>query len=509
MIEAPKLTPFFGFVENNNDEIIKANRYQVRVVGYNSSNEGELPSSALKWFPALNGMEASLGGIGRTTRFLKGTMVFGFYLDNNLQEGIIMGSLLGANDVSSIAKGEGGIPLQLMQSNPVSGVPDGRGGTFSQPFPDGETSYSKNDVNITESGHMIMVDDTPGSERIVIMHKSGTYEEIRANGEHTIRNVEDGYEINLRDKYLFINGDFSHFVKGDYHLNVGGEMYCKVGGDVIFDTKKVLTLGNSEATDHISSNVSGRDHIHGGVQNGSGTTSNPLGANAGFAPTPANTFSLETEDTGLTASVISSGLSQGFITPEDVQVAETYVPEVVEKDETPIPETPAQVVDCSTAVDDKGKVDYSALLAPGITLRSVSLGAVVSQYAIQDQNGLTKSDIVCNLKNLVENVLVPLKAQYPGAMVTSGFRAGTGKSQHMRGEAIDIQFRGASKTDYYNIAVWIKNNLPYDQLILEYKNFGTGLPWIHVSLKRSKSQRRQIFTYFNHKKAADGLRNMA
>lgn len=509
MIETQSFTPFFGFVENVLDPQ-KDGRIQVRVVGYNSDNPGILPTSSLKWFSAIGGMGASLGGVGDSpTGYLVGSLVFGFYLDKNLQEGIVLGSVVGQGDVSSLATGNGGPVVDSKRSSKVTGVPDSRGGTWDQPDIPYETSYPDSRVLTTKSGHAIEYDDTPGAERISTFHKSGSYKEYLPSGDIVSRHVGSSYEINVEDKKILINGDWDVYVNGDYRLNVGGEFYCKVGGGVTFDTEKVLILGNSEATDHISSNVSGKMHIHSGVQSGNGFTAVPVGANAGFMPTPANVFSLTTEDTGLTPQVIKKGITEGFITNEDVRIAETYEPEVVEVDETPQPEVKAEVVDCGEAIGPDGKINYSAMLAKGITLRSISLGAVVSQYAIKDQNGLTKSEIICNLKNVAENVLVPLFEKYPNAMVTSGFRAGTGTSQHMRGEAVDIQFRGMSNSEYYKVAQWIKANLPYDQLILEYKNFGTRMPWIHVSLKRSKAQRYQIMTFFNHKKAAAGLRDMS
>ena len=69
-------------------------------------------------------------------------------------------------------------------------------------------------------------------------------------------------------------------------------------------------------------------------------------------------------------------------------------------------------------------------------------------------------------------------------IITSGFRAGLGNSQHLKGEAVDLQFTGTDKKEYIKIAEYIKNNLPYDQLILEFQTTGTGNPWIHVSLSK-------------------------
>ena len=54
----------------------------------------------------------------------------------------------------------------------------------------------------------------------------------------------------------------------------------------------------------------------------------------------------------------------------------------------------------------------------------------------------------------------------------------------------------------------LANNLNYDQLLLEYKNTGTGNPWIHISFKVD-SQRRQVLTLFNDKTFSQGLSHLA
>jgi hypothetical protein len=66
--------------------------------------------------------------------------------------------------------------------------------------------------------------------------------------------------------------------------------------------------------------------------------------------------------------------------------------------------------------------------------------------------------------------------------ITSGFRLGGGTSQHDKGQATDIQFLGKSNSEVYAIAVFVRDNLPYDQLILEY---GGNRPWIHCSFNRA------------------------
>jgi hypothetical protein len=68
------------------------------------------------------------------------------------------------------------------------------------------------------------------------------------------------------------------------------------------------------------------------------------------------------------------------------------------------------------------------------------------------------------------------------------------------GQAADFQFRGVNSKDYFDIAVWMSKNLPYDQLLLEYLPSKTvwihcsyaipGLPSGGLSVTKSKPQNR-------------------
>lgn len=97
---------------------------------------------------------------------------------------------------------------------------------------------------------------------------------------------------------------------------------------------------------------------------------------------------------------------------------------------------------------------------------------------LKAQNGLTVPEILDNLSNLAFNTYEPILAKYPNVIVTNTFRQGTGSSQHQRGQAMDIQFKGISQADYFEIAKWIRDNVPFDQLLLEKS--GTTV-WIHLS----------------------------
>ena len=99
-----------------------------------------------------------------------------------------------------------------------------------------------------------------------------------------------------------------------------------------------------------------------------------------------------------------------------------------------------------------------------------------------------------NLKALVDEVLDPLREAYGRPIrVNSGYRCpklnnlvgGTPNSQHMRGEAADIQPVIGNEADLPELARILIENGKFDQLIL-YPTF------IHVSYKRLGWNRKQV-----------------
>jgi hypothetical protein len=120
--------------------------------------------------------------------------------------------------------------------------------------------------------------------------------------------------------------------------------------------------------------------------------------------------------------------------------------------------------------------------------------------------GLSVEELVCNLKLLAVNCIEPIRAKYPNMVLTNSWRppSSNPKSQHPKGQACDLQFRGVAKSEYFVIAQWIKDNISYDQLLLEYKTTGTGLPWIHISFDKN-NLRKQILTLMNDKTYGQGL----
>ena len=104
------------------------------------------------------------------------------------------------------------------------------------------------------------------------------------------------------------------------------------------------------------------------------------------------------------------------------------------------------------------------------------------------------NSVVDSLTRLVDVVLDPLREAYGNPIiVNSGYRCpelnravgGARNSQHTKGEAVDITVGSREGNKW--LFDYIKNNLPFDQLIDEY-----NYSWVHVSLDTNMCNRREI-----------------
>ena len=95
---------------------------------------------------------------------------------------------------------------------------------------------------------------------------------------------------------------------------------------------------------------------------------------------------------------------------------------------------------------------------------------------------------IAALRLLCEKVLQPVRDHYGvGVKVNSGYRSpdvnskvgGSRTSDHCKGMAADLEIPGVANAD---LAQWVKDNLEFTQLILEF--YTPGIPdsgWVHVS----------------------------
>ena len=155
---------FIGVVVNVKDDPEKLGRVKVRVFGvYDDIDEADLPWAQIV-VPVTTGIHK---GQGQNLGILKGTQVFGMFLDGkNSQLPMVIGTVPKTGDTNEKAK----------------------------------ENYPLNKVYETETGHYKEYDDTPGAERIKEKHKGGAYYEMDKDGNISIyvpANGDKPVSINL------------------------------------------------------------------------------------------------------------------------------------------------------------------------------------------------------------------------------------------------------------------------------------------------------------------------
>ena len=274
---------FAGVVEDRQDPE-KAGRVRVRCIGLHTDDLDELPTADLPWAQVMAPTDTpSMAGMGNTPPFLvEGTHVIGFFLDAaTMQQPMIIGSIpgkpveeadptkgffdptdvypktLNEPDTNRLVRGSIGethpalIKRRGMQQTEVPlstkpffamgvqpGVTEDVRKTWNEPSAksDAPTFYPFNHVHESECGHVHEVDDTPGGERLLEQHISGTFTEIHPTGDKVVKVVGKNYEIIVSDSNILIEGDLNvtvngnknELIKGDYVLEVEGDSYTKI-----------------------------------------------------------------------------------------------------------------------------------------------------------------------------------------------------------------------------------------------------------------------------------------
>lgn len=126
-------------------------------------------------------------------------------------------------------------------------------------------------------------------------------------------------------------------------------------------------------------------------------------------------------------------------------------------------------------------------LSKHVTLLEFEYSDAAIRHSIPNKMNATQ---LAKAIDICEAIFEPLRAHFGKPIrINSGFRSvavnrrigGSSTSQHCKGEALDLDIGLAE-------FLWIKENLPYNQLIFE---FGTDTDpgWIHVSFKKGAPKR--------------------
>ena len=278
---------YIGVVEDRNDPL-KRGRVRVRVLGVHSPDrKNDIQISDLPWSMVVQPANTPTAG-ATVSQLVEGTWVVVTYLDPNMQDPMVLGSIPSSQEqppnyeegfsdpfgVNPRWTGEGSnsdlslvsdedrwtehptynqrkeqrqteIPRAKAYPTPSvsSEVPDEKFDrtTFDEKDLRGgqDSLYPYNAVREFEAGHLEEYDSTPENERVTHSHKSGSYHEVLADGTTTVKIVGDGYSITLQDQNIYIAGDLNmtvdgsvrQLIKGDHITEVDGNKYEFVRGN--------------------------------------------------------------------------------------------------------------------------------------------------------------------------------------------------------------------------------------------------------------------------------------
>ena len=141
------------------------------------------------------------------------------------------------------------------------------------------------------------------------------------------------------------------------------------------------------------------------------------------------------------------------------------------------------------------------MLSKNLSLVEVMKSATAIKHGIANE---PSSKHLTNLKAVATNIFQPCRDYFGKPLaVTSGYRSpklneligGSKRSQHSKGEALDLDaqvYGGFTNAELFH---YIKDNLDFDQLIWEFGN-DEEPDWIHCSY--TTENRREVLKAYKH-----------
>jgi len=242
-------------------------RVRVRALGWHTDDVALLPNASLPWAIALYGNSPT----PQITPPKIGDWVMGFFQDGKTaQKPVILGVMptqggggyaddLGDDGPTPLASrpspgatmspGPAGVGTVVENQPPVlatgagtpgattgtppagianasgavqTGLPDGAGGTFDEPASTYASVYPLNKAQVSESGHSMEMDDSPGAERVDLRHRTGSGVEMQPSG--------DVVQKTMNNHYMMINGASFEGVTGGKTVSIGAGLNVQTSG---------------------------------------------------------------------------------------------------------------------------------------------------------------------------------------------------------------------------------------------------------------------------------------
>ena len=206
-------------VENNKDpdELAKV---QVRIKGIHSDSDirefegSETPE--LPWAEVMGGTDFGLSkGVGVTSVLRNETLVWVMLEEDDPNRPTIIGTVKGIEipeegdpiyDTSEASRGDLEQPTIKAKNDSLH---EDSGEPAQEP-----SEYTKLATIVTDSGHMIELDDTPGNVRVQIIDAHGNYFQMAVE-QYIEKAIADKLEIAIKNTYKFVNGAIEYNAEGN------------------------------------------------------------------------------------------------------------------------------------------------------------------------------------------------------------------------------------------------------------------------------------------------------
>lgn len=252
---------FIGVIEGNKDDRLEG-RVRVRAFGIHGTVD-EIPTDELPWAIVAQ------GGYDPNVVPKVNSWVYGMFLDGrDGQQPMILGLIptqavdaidpkkygwgwIPEEDADLLSKGNGpddaGLPqnsnlargeyiqdtyvLQQEMGRAVNVPVGGSDDTWDEPGSAYDAEYPHNRV-IETAKHSIEIDDTPGAERIMIHHNSGSFIQIDDRGTTTQKTKGDNYDVMDRKQHVVVGGMSTVTILGNSYVYVKGNKIEEIEGDL-------------------------------------------------------------------------------------------------------------------------------------------------------------------------------------------------------------------------------------------------------------------------------------
>ena len=140
-------------------------------------------------------------------------------------------------------------------------------------------------------------------------------------------------------------------------------------------------------------------------------------------------------------------------------------------------------------------------LSKNFTLSEITHSNTAKRLGID--NGPNKEHLR-NIQVLINSLIQPMRSALGPIRVSSGYRnpqlnsaiGGSSRSQHCKGQALDLQFWKKGKMCNKEIYDWvIKSNVEFDQMINEF-----DFAWIHISYNENNNRKQILEAYKENNK---------